>query len=148
MRLVVEYRFGRTMKDEHSKTRLPIAAIVLLLMLPIPFIGPDSMQQIYGRIPAWLQVGIVFAAAPYILISSLRLAICSARKKQKGVTALCAICAVLGAVATTLVTGVVAALGAGPWALLYTAIGCGVAAVITFAKDIWRLSIKVVERYA
>ena len=128
------------MKRENQ--RWPIPEIIVLILFPIPFTGPDSVQQIYGRMPELLQLGIVFSAAPFVLLSATKLTVRAARAKRKTLTALCALCAVLGLLAMGFATLAVFALGAGPRAFAFAAVGLVIGALLAFARDIWRMSNK------
>jgi len=128
------------MNERRDNPRWPIPEIILLALLPIPFIGPDALQSVYGRMPGWLQLGIIFVVAPFILLSSARLTFRAARTRRKLQATLCAACAVAGALATVLATGIVAALGAGPKAIGFAVAGLVAAAAIVFLENIKRKS--------
>lgn len=120
--------------------------MILLVFFPVPFTDTvpliGGLQPVYGRLPELLQLGIIFTVAPFILLSATKLTVRSARVKRKTQTAVCAICAVLGLLATGFATLAVFALGAGPRAFAFAAVGLAIAALIVFAGDIWRMSNK------
>ena len=128
------------MNEGPDNSRWPIPEIILLGLFPIPFIGPDAVQSVYGRMPGWLQLGLIFIVAPFVLLSCARLTIRAARAKRRAKVTVCALCAVAGALATVFATGIVAALGAGPKAIGFAAAGLLGAAAIVFAGKIKRMS--------
>jgi hypothetical protein len=132
------------MVETRDNPRWPVVEIVLLVFFPVPFTDAmpviGALQPLYGRMPEWLQLGIIFVVAPFILLSSALLAFRAARAKRKVKAVACAICALAGALATVLATGIVAALGAGPKAVGFAVAGVLGAAAIVFVGNIKRKS--------
>ena len=123
------------MNEMRDNPRWPIPEIILLVLFPMPFIGLDTLQSVFGHMPAWLRLGIIFIVPPFVLLSSALLTFRAMRAKRKWKVALCATCTVAGALATVFATGIVAALGAGPKAFGFVAAGLvGVGGIVCAVK--------------
>ena len=134
------------MTEERHNPRWPFVEMLLLVFFPVPFTDSvpliGALQPVYGRLPELVQLGIIFVAAPFVMLSSARLAVLAVRARRKTQTALCALCGVLGLLATGYATLAVSALGAGERAFAFAAAGLAVSSLLVFAEDIWRMSNK------
>ena len=138
--------FDKKMNEDANIPRWPVPEMILLGLFPVLFGGPDAVQQVYGRLPHWMQFLLPFSLAGYVALSSTRLAAQAARAKAKACKALSGVCAVLGFLALVCATFLMFGLGAGPWAFGLLAIGIVPAIVVVYAKDIWRLSNQAIHR--
>ena len=135
------------MKEIRDIPRWPVPELILLALFPVLFAGPDVIQQVYGRLPHWMQFLLPFTIAGCVVLSASRLTSRASQAKATGHTVLCAICAVLGFLALAVAALLIFSLGAGPWAFGFLAIGIIPAMLIVYSKQIWKMSNKTRKDY-
>lgn len=76
--------------------RWPVVEICLLMIFPIPFVGPDALQRIYGHLPHLIQEITPFLIGGFVVVSALLLTLQGIRARSWGHVAASIACTIMG----------------------------------------------------
>jgi len=84
-----------------------------LALFPIPFMGPDVLQQIYGRLPELIQMVMPFILSGFVAVSAVVLTVKASRRELWWHAFVSFSCLAFGALAIAYAAVVMVALGSG-----------------------------------